>query len=298
MEQVMCSTLAMNEPLIGTASQNAFHFVMSHPKREWLPVIEEMPGAAGDFACLIKPLKNQAMISLKNGDPDEQGTIWLFPHGYRFDGIAPQDYAALIDQGLNGNIKFPYRELPKNQQVILNCTHGKRDSCCAKYGRMMFEALSSQAPPHIWVWEVSHLGGHRFAATLVVQPQGYWYGQLRPEDAPALLESIENRTVLLPKYRGKASYPPPLQVAEAWAWEQLQQRGEKGKINLVNPYVAPPEARVKVNMLIDGHDHGTVLTLHGENYVFVADCSGATKDRIIWTVTQAEEVKLGYEPTP
>jgi hypothetical protein len=63
--------------------------------------------------------------------------------------------------------------------LLLVCTHGRRDRCCALDGRALTKALVDAGEPH--VWESSHLGGHRFAPTALVLPTGYLYGRLDAE---------------------------------------------------------------------------------------------------------------------
>jgi hypothetical protein len=290
MSDTFCSLISRDaaEPLIGTATRNTCHFVMAIPKAEWLPLVEEMDGAAGELARLIKPLKDQAILSLRNAPPEERGAIWLFPHGYRFDGLTPDDYPALVKQALSGAISLPYT-IMANRTTILICTHGKRDACCAKFGIEVLDALKAQAPAEINVWEVSHLGGHRFAATLVVQPANQWYGRLSPSDVPTLLNAIQNHTVLRDHYRGNANFPPPLQAAEAWGWEQLGD--EPGEIYLLNPHINGTNANVVVVREVNGELQKTNLALQGEPLHFLASCSGETNDRLVWRVT--EEVKDG-----
>src|SRR5436190_17925823 len=40
--------------------------------------------------------------------------------------------------------------------LVLVCTHGKHDRCCARYGRPLYKALVEQAEDD-WVWQASHL---------------------------------------------------------------------------------------------------------------------------------------------
>lgn len=292
MTQELCSTLARqaHEPLLGTAQHNTLHFVMAWPKREWLSHIENMENAAGVFARLVKKQDKQAMLSLKVCEPEETGTVWLFPHGYRFDGLTEKEYPDLLEQALNRQITMEYTPMD-NPQVILLCTHGKRDTCCAKYGMAFASTLRDLTD--IPVWEVSHLGGHRFAATLVVQPESHWYGQLVPTDAPALLNTIENQSILPERYRGNAHYPPPLQAAEFWGWQQILAHGQTGEIHLVNPIISGTQAEVVVSWKIGQEVRQAALTLEGQPYTFVADCDGSTKERLIWQVVAVHE----YEPS-
>ncbi len=53
--------------------------------------------------------------------------------------------------------------------LLLVCTHGKHDRCCARYGRPLHHALDEQAEDG-WVWQSSHVGGDRFAGNVVVLP--------------------------------------------------------------------------------------------------------------------------------
>lgn len=52
--------------------------------------------------------------------------------------------------------------------VVLVCAHSKRDLCCAVKGRPLARQLREKHGNH--VWECSHLGGHRFAATALICP--------------------------------------------------------------------------------------------------------------------------------
>lgn len=86
--------------------------------------------------------------------------------------------------------------------LVLVCTHGKRDACCAKWGLPVYEAASSHAD--FDVWQSSHLGGHRFAATLTVLPLGLSYGRVSPEDVPSVLAASANARVWdLDHFRGR-----------------------------------------------------------------------------------------------
>jgi hypothetical protein len=59
-------------------------------------------------------------------------------------------------------------------ELLLVCTNGRRDACCARYGRSAVDALLSQGKD--CVWETTHLGGHRFAPAVLHLPSGYQFG--------------------------------------------------------------------------------------------------------------------------
>ena len=62
----------------------------------------------------------------------------------------------------------------KPDPYFLVCTHGRHDTCCAVRGRPVAASLAERWPEQ--TWECSHVGGDRFAANLVVVPDGTYYG--------------------------------------------------------------------------------------------------------------------------
>jgi hypothetical protein len=97
--------------------------------------------------------------------------------------------------------------------LFLVCTHGKHDPCCARLGRSLYEALRDELAPD-WVWQVSHIGGDRFAGNLVCLPEGLYYGRVDRETAGALLDEHLARRILIPSYRGRSIYTFAVQAAE------------------------------------------------------------------------------------
>ncbi len=109
--------------------------------------------------------------------------------------------------------------------LILVCTNGRRDLCCARSGVPVYKALNAEAGEEPQVWESSHLGGHRFAPNVLCLPHGLLYGRLRPEDAPAIIEACRARRVHLPNLRGRTCYPEAVQAAEHFLRQQTGQPG-------------------------------------------------------------------------
>ena len=116
---------------------------------------------------------------------------------------------------------------------ILICTHGAYDRCCGRYGYPLYRQLLKWAPQqklgHVRLWQASHIGGHRFAPTLVDFPEGRYYGGISLVQAQQLLLQEGDIQDLLPAYRGWGLLPRPLQVAEAElfrqnGWDWLQTR--------------------------------------------------------------------------
>jgi hypothetical protein len=97
--------------------------------------------------------------------------------------------------------------------LFLVCTHGKHDPCCARHGRPLYQALAELVEQD-WVWQVSHLGGDRFAGNLVALPAGLYFGRVTPAAAWPVLEDYLAGRIRLEHYRGRAAYPFPVQAAE------------------------------------------------------------------------------------
>ncbi|MGI5128720.1 sucrase ferredoxin [Pseudonocardia sp. CA-107938] len=96
--------------------------------------------------------------------------------------------------------------------VLLVCTHGRRDRCCALDGRALATAVRSIGEPE--VWECSHLGGHRFAPTALVLPTGYLYGRIDTAGAAAAGKAAALGEVEIGQCRGRSAWSPAGQVAE------------------------------------------------------------------------------------
>ena len=101
---------------------------------------------------------------------------------------------------------------PAGEPVFLVCTHAKRSVCCSRYGIPLARSLAVRHPGQ--VWETSHVGGHRFAANLVILPHGLYYGPVGLEAASAAIDAYQRGAVALDRYRGRAGTPKPGQEAD------------------------------------------------------------------------------------
>lgn len=104
------------------------------------------------------------------------------------------------------------------------CTNGSRDRCCAVKGRDLAAGLHHELdgayPDEASVVEISHLGGHRFAPTMLVLPWGYSYGRLDLETATEIAYAAQEGLVHPSNLRGRADLLPAAQVADAiWRTE-------------------------------------------------------------------------------
>lgn len=103
---------------------------------------------------------------------------------------------------------------PYSGPLFLVCTHGRHDACCAERGRPVWLAMRHAEPDR--TWQVSHIGGDRYAANVVVLPDGLYYGRVTPLDAPRLTAAHGEGRLLLERLRGRTAYPFAVQAAEIY----------------------------------------------------------------------------------
>ncbi len=204
------SSQSVAEPLYGTAS-HAEHWLLLEYEDAWghkafeesdIPaVVKTRLAATGAKLLLIRqPARRSAQKSLFSVRLGAQsGAI----HRFLFD-----TYDAILDFDFGDDTAAERYTGP----LFAVCVNGKRDLCCAKQGIPFFNALSAIAPDA--TWQCSHIGGHRFAATMLCFPQGICYGRLTPQDAKALIAQYERGQLLLGKLRGCCAHPQPVQSAE------------------------------------------------------------------------------------
>jgi hypothetical protein len=113
---------------------------------------------------------------------------------------------------------------PVGHPLLLVCTHGKHDPCCARHGRPLYQALREQVDEG-WAWQCSHVGGDRFAGNLVVLPEGLYFGRLEPGSAWEALDELLAGRIPLASYRGRSCHPFAVQAAERAVREQTGLRG-------------------------------------------------------------------------
>lgn len=134
--------------------------------------------------------------------------------------------ASLLEQ--NGLEQFArYRAEAQGVRDLLVCTHGSTDAACGRDGYPLYESLRHDYDdPNLRVWRVSHVGGHRFAPTVLDFPEGRFWAHLDPGHADAVVRRIGSVATLRMHYRGWTALDSPFeQVAEravfereGWAW--------------------------------------------------------------------------------
>jgi hypothetical protein len=227
------SSLQAGEQLFGTASRIDAWVLIEYPGTWGRKAFEESE--------IPEPVKRHVADSL-SGTPnasvklirqparrEEQGLSCFVarsdeadPRLYRFqldsyDGLLALDLAAL----LTGDAA--YQDALTEEKLMLVCTNGRRDLCCARYGVVAYDALAE--PGGDVVWQSSHLGGHRFAANVACLPHGLIHGRIGAGQGQTFVDVYFSNQVLLETYRGRSCYEPLAQVADYFLREQTGEHG-------------------------------------------------------------------------
>jgi hypothetical protein len=224
-----CATASrdLDEPLAGTAAT----------ARTWLLIEQPGPwGAKALTASHLDPAVGRALEAAAEGtgvrvalirrpgrhadcrDTAARHQIYVAHTGpghawLRSATVAsPEELLALdlaaLGAGDHGGFGAPHEGAP----LALVCTNGKRDRCCALLGRPLAAELADSGEEG--VWEVTHLGGHRFSPTLLVLPYGYAYGRATPADVKEILGAVRTGRIVVDGCRGSSAWDRPGQAAE------------------------------------------------------------------------------------
>jgi hypothetical protein len=225
--EAACATRsrALGEPLFGTASVISTWLMIEQPgawPREALESRQLPHGIGAQLARKANQHRIRLVLIRRPGrsivaDPERSG-----PHAYlahvhdagprlaeaTFDSVTDVvdlDFLSLTD----GRAKdFEVVDRP----LFCVCTHGAHDPCCATRGRPVASALAARFPDQ--TWEISHIGGDRFAANIACFPHGYYFGRVPPHDAEGVLTDYAAGRLRLPFVRGRVCYPMVAQAAE------------------------------------------------------------------------------------
>ena len=183
----------------------------------------------------------KVLLVRRPGARRAEGEPWVLaahadPDGPWLEGARVGDLREALDVDLGALRAGRPTGLPSyDGSVLAVCTHGRHDACCAERGRPVAAALARAHPAE--TWEVSHIGGDRFAANLLVLPHGLYYGRLDPKTALAVAGSHLAGRLDLDHLRGRSGHPMPVQAAEIALRRRLEETG-LDTVHLVSRSVA------------------------------------------------------------
>jgi hypothetical protein len=211
-------------------------------------------------------------------------TAYFGPAGNRSETTLLADVGEVLDLDLAAISRSGIAGLEDAPPVYAVCTHGQRDLCCAEVGRPVATALAAAYPEE--TWEVSHLGGHRFAANLLLLPDGLTYGRVDADSALDLIGTHRAGGIDLPRLRGRCGVAPAVQVAEIAARERT------GDLDLgsVRPQLVDVAGDVtEVSFLTPAGQIDVAVRTRRSSESYVVSCGDETAE----PVTEFEVVSVG-----
>jgi hypothetical protein len=213
-----CAALAraLDEPLPGTAPVAPRWLCLEHRGTWPVDITAHRDDSVRAFLDRVARAGWRPLLVRRTGRRSTDGPTRIFladtaPPAPRVSVLRVVDPADLADLVLpEAGAPLPGETV--TDPMLLVCTHGRRDRCCAVDGRALARAISATGMPD--VWECTHLGGHRFAPTALVLPTGYVYGRLDVASAVAALKAGSVGEVESTRCRGRSTWSAPGQVAE------------------------------------------------------------------------------------
>ncbi len=275
-KHVFCTDLCheRGEPLAGTGDAPVRALMLAWPRGKWrVPRWESVDMSAALSAAVHEAAHAGLHVALVDKVEAENSlpTLHALPENIFADFEDEADLVAAIRGYIEGRV---FSGTQDNRTTIVCCTDSRRDACCARHGFSTYKALVRFADPARFnVVQATHIGGCRFAASLVVMPQRQRYGRMTAEHAPAFLAALERGAIYLPTYKGRTDQPEPMQVAELaalnWAAAHGQHAGE------VALHGAIPKAPADgTEMMLEADLPGTHLAirLQARNFFVQGNC--------------------------
>lgn len=215
-EPARCSDVT-GEPLPGSAKQQRVYVILEWP-HGWSRDILDGGVFGEDLTARLKAkLGDDVGLQLirqsgREGRSVEKHHLYLvFVDEARMELLMVDAPEAILDLDLTGPDLNDAERV--DDPLVLVCTHGKRDVCCALKGRPFAAELAERHPGKV-VWETSHTKGHRFAPSILLMPWGYSYGRLNGEAGDSLVKAAKLGEYFHPGNRGRGLYGQRGQVAE------------------------------------------------------------------------------------
>lgn len=205
-----CNTCAKS--LVDSVKHIDMHLVICMPQT-WIKRVESEEGSfihILDKAISDTIKGNHLSLKVKLTACDRENStpelvdIISYPQKcmYRLQKNAPSNdihsfvRSILLGEKLEESIVVLKEELPW-ERLVLICSHASRDKRCGRAGPILINEFNKQLTSHtssnkVAVFGSSHIGGHEFAGTLIVYPEGKCFGYVTKNKVSVLLDYIAN----------------------------------------------------------------------------------------------------------
>lgn len=231
---ILWDTAGPDEPVYGTSAPARFWVAVEQngpwgrtpatqsyfPAELGAQLLQQFSAAGGRLALIRRP----GTHADPRFGPRRCYVAWSGPGAFLLAGrldepadLLTLDLAALGAGDQAGTVgSLPW--LSACDPILLVCTNGRHDVCCAVRGRPV--ALAGQEAHAGRVWECSHTGGHRFSPTGVLLPWGRALARMSEITVADIVEASDDGALPLgllgPRHdRGDSALPIRVQVGES-----------------------------------------------------------------------------------
>ena len=201
----------LREPMIGSVDQRV-RWLLVEDRSAWgEKAVRDVLGTDLEASAKERGMR-LLLVRRREGDPAADAVRRAFLVDTEAGEMAVRSVSSLAE--LPALLDVPVADFGSRltDPILLVCTNGKRDACCALRGRALITALAADHGER--TWECTHLGGHRFAANLVCLPHGIVYGRVSSAEGPRLADAYVAGGLEPSQLRGRSPWPQPAQVAE------------------------------------------------------------------------------------
>ena len=223
-ENQYCSLISKTSApsIVGTAGYKPCQIFVEF-KQPWTSNFVQSPGFPSGIDILLKNLMRQYKVPITLNamcrdieDDKEDSNLFILYYkpgtklAYSFlvynvaigklEPFLSQLLPDLLGKGIENQ-----QHAQRKRRAIMVCCHGQRDRCCGKFGQDLHEHISQftmNKKLPIDVWKTSHIGGHKYAPTLIDLPSMRVWGHLSHAEAESLLLKAQFNPDLMKRYRG------------------------------------------------------------------------------------------------
>ena len=300
--------MAGDEPLSGTAISAKQYIFITWPKIFWARNQYESYKFPNTLKDYLQKLQAEKQIVTRLVDSKDhfinEGLVdfFIMPDGIKYQAIPIDKIENVISSYLSGDHESSISCLGNNNVYVFCCTHGKRDKCCAKFGFAVvneFKAISKQKNLNYNVWECTHIGADRLAATAMIFPYGYMYGRIRKENVADIVHYFNKGYPYPPCFRGQLGLDSIAQTIESHGHQYWFDNGIDNAQIIVQNIAETAQGQFIASLVVQDKVSKekyteSLITLEKKSFTTYIDCndvdSGVKKTVSRWVIAKSEIV--------
>lgn len=307
MSHRFCTELSrqQGDPLAGSAAHSEYNMLISWPRARWGRSLRHANDMSDSLIARLDAIADSGRrINLihRRDQPSDIHRVYLMPERRCFE-VTRDELETFLETWQAGRPLDAWPKTELTEDLVLCCTHGRKDKCCAKFGYAAWQALDKavceQRLP-FKVWESTHLGGCRLAASMIILSPVRKYGRISPEQALPLLMTEASNQRYLPCYRGDSQLSAVQQSAQLAVLQYTDQRPTQPRLTLESDQGDDQLRRLVWHC---HHHDGSIQRLQvicsAISILRVDSCSSLDQGptpSLVWTVSHIEALSPAPQP--